>query len=149
MGVAFWVYISTVLFLAIIVLKSRKFIVDYFANQQKEIVKELSEADEVLQKAQSLYEEYREKMETLDVEADHILKEADATSKEILNNTQEIVDKIIAKKEQEFLRRIEGHKQHITQELLYKYSDVVSAALQNDAIAQNYSFVYSNSFSDK
>ncbi|MFT6072896.1 MAG: F0F1-type ATP synthase membrane subunit b/b' [Alphaproteobacteria bacterium] len=130
MTAAFWVGLSTFIFVLFVVIKSYRAIFSYFDNQQKDIQSKLFEAEDVFQKAHDLYESYREKMETLELEAEQILKEANKTYKAIIDNADVAVDKIVIKKKNELARHVEACKHQLKQQILFKYADLIANNLK-------------------
>lgn len=137
---AIWVYLSTILFILGVIFKSYKFVDAYFTSQQRDIIDDLAKADDILQKAQALYEEYRNKMEDLDAEADLILKRAHEASKKLIADADLAIDKIAIKKGQEYQRRIEALEQSAIDQLVAKYATSINEELHNDAVSGKYQF---------
>lgn len=133
MSIAFWVGLSTVVFLFIVVVKSYKMINSYFSNQQNVIRLKLNEAETLYQKAHHLYEEYRERMEMLELEADKILKNAHDESQNIINSAESMVAKIVTKKQQELLQHIHTYEYQLKNQILTQYADVIAHDLYEKA----------------
>ncbi len=133
MSIAFWVGLSTVVFLLIVVIKSYKMIDSYFSNQQNDIKLKLNEAEALYQKAHHLYEEYRERMEMLELEADKILKNAQDESQNIINSAEGMVAKIVIKKQQELSQHVHNYEYQLKNQILAQYADVITDDLYEKA----------------
>ena len=123
---AFWVGLSTIIFLAIVILKSCKFIIEYFNTQRNNIKFKLSEAEAIYQKANSLYQEYQERMKDLDIETNKVLEDANNEAKKIIDGAESAVAKIIVKKEQELSQSIIEYEVQLKNKILLKYADAIS-----------------------
>ncbi len=133
MSIAFWVGLSTIVFLLIVVIKSYRMINFYFYNQQNDIRLKLNEAETLYQKAHHLYEEYRERMEMLELEADKILKNAHDESQNIINSAEGMVEKIVTKKQQELSQHIHNYEYQLKNQILAQYADVITGDLYEKA----------------
>lgn len=142
MNATIWVSLSTVTFLAIVILKSYKLISNYFYDKQKEIKNKILEADEIYQKAHSLYEEYRERMENLELEAEKILQYAHEESQNIINSTEKFIEKISAKKQQELTQRISEYELRLKDTIIREYTDIIIDDLYR--VVNENKFVHSN-----
>lgn len=136
MSIAFWVTLSTIIFLAIVIIKSYKVIEGYFQKQQNDIKAKLSEAEGLYQKAHHLYEEYRERMEFLELEADRILKNAHDEAQDIVKSAGAMVAKIVDKKQHELSQNIQNYEHQLKNKILEKYADVITNDLYNTTVVQ-------------
>ena len=133
MSAAFWVSLSTIVFLIIVCIKSYKLIMSHFVSEQNEIKKKLIEADEIYKKADSLFKEYQERMAALDIEIEKILKNAQNESQNIINSTEHAVEKIVSKKNKELSQRINEYELQIKNRILLQYADLIASNLYSEA----------------
>jgi F-type H+-transporting ATPase subunit b len=127
---AFWVVLSTIVFLLIVFFKSYKLIAAYFDKQQDDIKMTIIEAESVYNKANTLYQEYVKRMTDLEVEAEKILESAHNEARNIIGSAEDTVAKIVFKKQQELSRRISEYETQLTNQILLKYADIIVDDLQ-------------------
>lgn len=125
MSASFWVSLSTIFFLAIVIFKSYKLIIAYFSEQQNGIKKQLTEAADVYEKAQSLYQDYSKRIESLEEEASKILENAQFEAEKIIKDAQSATAKLVEKKNQELSKRISEYEEQIKSNLVSKYAGIV------------------------
>jgi F0F1-type ATP synthase membrane subunit b/b' len=126
MSIAFWVGLSTAVFLLIVAMKSYKIVNFYFSKQQDDIKLKLNEAESLYQKAHQFYEEYRERMEMLEIEADKILGNAHEESQNIVNSAESMVAKMVIKKQQELSQHLHNYEFQLKNKILAQYADVIA-----------------------
>jgi|GEM_PF-4216148 len=125
---AFWVYLSTVVFLGILFFKAYKKIIAHFSNQQDAIKLKLEDAEEAYQKALDLYESYREKIEVLELESEKILDKANHRRQEVLDKAEVLCQKIATRKKLELQQRLDIYGDLLKQKLVSHLSDSVIIA---------------------
>ena len=130
---AFWVGLSTVVFLLIVIVKSYKFISEYFYKQQNDIKVTITEAEAIYHKANTLYQEYVQRMTALELEAEKLLESAHVEAKNIINSAEDTVAKMIVKKQQALSQRISEYEVQLTNQILLKYADIIVDDLQEIA----------------
>lgn len=134
---SFWVYLSTLVFLIIVVLKSYALISNYLEKQQQQIRVHLKEAEDVHRKALELYGEYKDKLEEINSESSRILSEAERVSKEIIDDSKVAIDRMIAKKKKEAEGRMIDYEEKVKRQLILKYATLVQDDMKKREISDD------------
>lgn len=134
MNEAFFVYLSTVVFI-VLLWKFGIFekIVSFLESKCEEIRIRLSQTDKMRQEAEALYNEYRIKMEMLEREASDILASAQKTADMMLEKAHQEIKIISERKKQELERRISDYERAVKEELVQKYADIIIDVLEEQA----------------
>ena len=134
MNEAFFVYLSTFIFL-VLLWKFGVFekIISFLEGKRNEIRLRLSEANQMRKDAEVLYDEYRVKMEMLEHEASDIIASAQKASNMLLEKAQHDIEIMSERKKQEVNRRISDYERSLKEELVRKYADTLINILEECA----------------
>ncbi|MEM6602754.1 MAG: ATP synthase F0 subunit B [Pseudomonadota bacterium] len=128
-----WVYLSTLVFLALVFFKSRKAIIAFLDAKRDEIQKNLTETKHKRMEAEALYEEYRIKMEALEQQTQIIIDNAEKTAAEMLKKAEEDIEALKTSKKNEVQRRIADYERSVKDKLTAKYAHIFYELFQDEA----------------
>lgn len=136
MTASFWVYISTICFLALVYVFCKKMVLAFFNAKKKEIAEKFEEVRHNKAQAEALYEEYRQKMDDLETKTSHIIKEAELAANNIIINAEHDIEQYKYQKNKELDSNIKKYETELKQKIYSKYADVIVHILGDKAASQ-------------
>lgn len=127
----FWIVLSTIIFVAIIIQKGSPILLNALDNRSKKISDELDQAEKLRVEAQELLAEYQRKHRDAVKMAEGIISQAKDQAKIIQKETQTKMDDSLKRREAQLVERISRAELSAVQEVREQAADIASAAAES------------------
>jgi F0F1-type ATP synthase membrane subunit b/b' len=133
---AHWVYLSTATFIGLVYWFARQAVFNVLNSKRQEIKGLLADTQKKHLEAQNLYNEFKQKMDSLDVQKQDILANAQKTADAMLAQAKIDIETLKTSKQAEMQMRIADYERGLYNKMIEKYSDILMESVK-DSVQSN------------
>lgn len=126
-----WVYLSTATFIGLVYLFAKNAVFNFLNNKRQEIKDLLADTQKKHLEAQNLYNEFKQKMDSLEVQKQDILSNAQKTADAMLAQAKIDIETLKKNKQSEMQMRIADYERSLYNKMIVKYSDILMESVKD------------------